>query len=439
MKKKNVIFVDIRDLFKEIIRKIWLVIIFAVAFSIILTGYQYSKDKKASNMENKTVEIAADQLQLSEAEQQSIDDYFYYDSILKTKTDYFENSISMNLKFDDLDSVVLSFTIDNYSDELELRSIKDRLYFYFTRGEMVSQMYAKDSSIEEKYLQELLKYQTGSSTSYSDAFTVIIYGADEKQADNISALLQQTLAEYANQKGFSIQLVSEAKSKMVDYDVLNRQNTIWNDILTTRTRKKEIYDKLTANAMTVVENANNTKSQQEQEAEKEAVKSENKQAEQTPVTINKKMIALGAILGAIIGILVVFLLYLINGKVKTTEDIKAIHGLRSLTKKNKADEEYTVAKIKACTNETSREIIFSAELDSQKEYAKSCMNLLESMGYKTKLVGNIASDAKAVGALDESKLVVLIESVKVSKYADVAEKIEQCRELNVDIIGYAAI
>ena len=50
---KTEIYISVKDLIKECIRKIWIIIVAMVIFGILLAGFRYVKDKK--NIANTTV------------------------------------------------------------------------------------------------------------------------------------------------------------------------------------------------------------------------------------------------------------------------------------------------------------------------------------------------------------------------------------------------
>ena len=49
---KTEIYISVKDLIKECIRKIWIIIVAMVVFGILLAGFRYAKDKK--NIANTT-------------------------------------------------------------------------------------------------------------------------------------------------------------------------------------------------------------------------------------------------------------------------------------------------------------------------------------------------------------------------------------------------
>ena len=446
------IVIDVKDLFAEYVRKLWIIVICAVLFAVLLGGYKYYKDKKAVESSLKAEDFEWDEDSFTDTEMEAIESYVYLTEEYQNKCEYLENSVYINLNADKTYKTVLQYYISAASEE-QTKNLAILYYNYANKGGLVADIYGEDSSIEKEYLQELL---IGQGTNYdsrlfSAAMNIQVYGEDEAASTELADKVKKQMGIYSQTVSQEIcqhdlVLVDESASTYVDKNLKDAQEDVQDQITLLKKNISEAKEKLSEEQLMAARII--LGNEQPEEESKESV----------PVALSKKFILLGTAAGIFFAIALIYIMYYFNRTVKTAGEFTKHYGLNCFGVietgnktiwekwadklfyahgKKGCNPELIVPKINAvCNNAGIKRVVFSVNQDTaNKNMIDHYAELLKESGRDAEVLGDIMNDPAAIQRLEINQNVILVEEVRKTGYEDVRKEILFCKEQGIHVLG----
>lgn len=455
------VMISIKDLFAEIVRKAWLLAIGMILFGILLGAFKYKQDSEAA----KLVAEPSTKEELSEEEREAVSEYLVLRESLDGQKDYIENSLYMQLDPYRITVTNLQFYIET-EDESALTSAVIGLRNYITNGSMAAGIEQQNKDLDAAYVQDVFSVNAMdyNSQNVSKIVNLKFYTPDKKTAQAITEAVNVQVAEFsANLQetigNHSIKLMYQEQGEFLDKNVQSVQENYIKNFTSNKNNVESAFEALSEEQKLVVE-----ESLGERENEENGVEPEENPTPTTPakVTISKKFVLLGGIVGIIVMACVIAFFYLINGTIKHPEEIRNGYGLPffgnlSLDKKNffeklaqklfykeqmisiEQEKELIITKIQvACEQQNISRFVLAGQLKGERaeQFASELTAAMKKNQVEVIVAEDIVNSSKAIRECGKDAYVVLAETLKTSRYSQLRQEILMCREQQKEIIGY---
>lgn len=414
--------ISIKELVALLVEKIWWIIGSGVITSILVASFIYVQNRNIPENEGNQTYI------LSDNEMEIVQLCWEYEDDYNAILEYIDNSEYMQLDAFNLNQVVITWIIDS-ENEKDISRYTKVLSDY-----ILNKSYGKS---DNKYMftNELLQSNSLVSTNSEDkngVLTVVVRGKDEDSASKLSELIRTDVLEYADgvlqENGIKVTEVSCEETIGVNYELLKKQQEILS-----------MYNSLRGNINNLCELMN--------EKQKEAFNKHSQEVEilnEEPINIkfDKKNIFVGAFLGCIITVVIIFLYYIWSSKIFVYKEIEHF-GLRNFGTvhvDNNKSFRYKIARRirigKNALNEIPiREKLNKVTYDKFVIIGKRAETVNHLLGVKdckyTKTVIDAMNDNLL---LKETKVVLCIE-LRKDNWNKLSKDIQDCKDLQLEIIG----
>lgn len=467
--------ITISDLIVEIIRKLWLVIVMAVIFALLLGGYKYAKDSKAASSKDMTEDISDMTSGLSDADRTAVDNVLLVQDNLNQQQEYADNSILMKINPYDESNVVLQYHFDtgyvpqgeadseDYSNDL-LSSYQN----YVNEGALSSDLSSKGIDVDIQYLNELInctidndKLNNSDGTlainSTSNSFEIKVIHVNEKKCQELAEKITECLEEYQkilddSVGAHTLTLVDQSYSRVVDKSLWTYKYDRVNSIVTMQEKLDTLKEKLNTSQLDIVE-----KSNKQNEINKKA---DSAQKQESTVRISKKYVAVGGLGGIVLACLLIVFCYIMRGTINRAEDIQYLYNLRILGELDTSDrknifigiwnkiigkkhtltreeeENLLITNLKmSCEKNQIKKLLISGCGQQDSDWAKRIVKELHEAGTEVDVETNVFFSPDAFEKLAQFNDIVLVEKVRNSQYTDIVKEIEICMEHQIRILG----
>lgn len=467
---KNEIYISIKDLIAECIRKAWIIVIAMLVFAALLGGYKYKKDLSEAKSTIKQEEKNTDQslAELSKAEYNKVMSYINFNSFVKQQEEYLNNSLIMSLDPYHADVAMLQYYV-NTADENSKNDAVVAYLSYIKNGAMAEDMYEIDKSVPIEDIKAAIYCDaTGpvSSNAYiqanSNVINIMVYGNSKKQCAKFSETIKTCLTNYnTTLNSFmenTITIIDESYSVQNATALVTYQTEKINNLSTANVKLKDLEKDLDDSLLALAERI--IALEDEETTDKEIATEET-----VSVGISAKFIVIGAFAGIIIAMCAIVLIYIVDGRLKTDKELKMMYGIRTLgsiekekpTRLDKLSNAICYRGIKINDIKESAEICASqivtlcANLEKKevlivgdKRAVESLKNIqliekLKSNGINATYPGDILNDADAVSKLSKDKCVIIIEKARASYYVNIEKRINEVKNQGIEILGYITV
>ena len=455
---KTEIYISVKDLIKECIRKIWIIIVAMVVFGILLAGFRYAKDKK--NIANTTVAESTEKVDVEKiVDDLESDDYnqvMTYVDITNYRDQnrvYTADAKLMKINPYKVDTVLLQYYV-NAEDENTRKDMAAAYLSYISGGSLAADV-VENNDLEDSSsdIQELIQCDatgltTGTSfyTENTNTINMYVYGVDEQDAKDIASYVKESMDAYSQklsavaphtltlfEEQYSVtcatKLVSLKNDRLGNLITYNDRTTIYEGLLSDK--QKESAQKI------IAAQKENDELEDSDETGKTAKKDETPKA-----SISKKYLVVGAFLGLVLAVVIIVLRYMFDPTIKTSKDLQMFYGTNFIGDVAQADGALLAASkiINMCSNRQIKKVLIAGKMASENEAAiKEVVDAVEKKGIVADIIGDILTDADAVQTLEAKSNVVLVEAVRKSKYEDFNQEKALCESLDAQLLGYIAI
>lgn len=469
--KRKEIDLEITDFLWEIVRNWRTLLICMLAGAVFFGVYQYRKDSKAA--ETTPEEVVTEYTKtLEELESalgaQDLDAVYGAVSMKKQldeKSAYVKNSPLMAVNPYEEAVVYLRYCVKSESGNAsELAHIYEE---YILNGEIASELIDLGADA----------YNTDGNAraSYEYGFTVRIRGAEQEDAQALAEQVKNSLSGYKTQadgalSGHELILLKESAAVTVDQQLVQLQNDTALAVKNLTEQLDSMKSKMSGDQLALYIEYTE-KEPQTGESSQTDVSEEQTDAVQEvqTVSISLSKIVLGAVLGLGLAVLWVLLHYLLMGRLHSEEEIKTLYHSRVLgTVRNSADGKRNPIdrKITECRYGQAGKMTFAEELDFISANIKiACRTSGKETVYVTgsgisgipkEILEKLAADCKEKGitlvlgkeicyyadALEEMAAVgqvLMLETVRKSRYTQMYQEVLRCREHHIEILGMVII
>lgn len=457
MENKEII-INVKDLLAEYIRKAWMIIVSMIIFAVLLGGYKYYSDRNSLGTNVNEDEYSFDEDSFSQTELEDIGQYVDLKKLYEEQKAYIENSVYINLNANQTHKAVLQYYIATETAE-QARDLALVYYNYINKGGLVSDIYDVDKSLEMEYLQELL---LGQGTNYdsnisSGVMNIQIYGVDDEAVTALTGKVKKQIEAFQKQalqdvSQHDLVLVDEAAGVYVDKNLYDSQSKVEEQLVAVKKSLSDAKGKLSEEQMLA---ANDILGEN-------GIVEETDDETSNTVSISKKYILLGGILGFVLAVIVIYLIYFFDGTIKTVNEFTEYYGLncfgvvRGKEKKfwdklserifysnemKGYEQDLVVAKINVlCKNSEVHRVVLSVNqnVTSQKEIMEYAEGL-KKLGIEAKITGDIFSDSSSICNLSKDENVILVEAIRKSTYENIRQKLLFCKKQEVHVLGCIAV
>lgn len=455
---KTEIYISVKDLIKECIRKIWIIIVAMVVFGILLAGFRYAKDKKnianttvAENTEKVDVEKIVDDLESDDYNQ--VMTYVDITNYRDQNRVYTADAKLMKINPYKVDTVLLQYYV-NAEDENTRKDMAAAYLSYISGGSLAADV-VENNDLEDSSsdIQELIQCDatgltTGTSfyTENTNTINMYVYGVDEQDAKDIASYVKESMDAYSQKLSavapHTLTLFEEQYSVTCATKLVSLKNDRFGNLITynDRTTSYEglLSDKQKESAQKIVAaQKENDELEDSDETGKTAKKDETPKA-----SISKKYLVVGAFLGLVLAVVIIVLRYMFDPTIKTSKDLQMFYGTNFIGDVAQADGALLAASkiINMCSNRQIKKVLIAGKMASENEAAiKEVVDAVEKKGIVADIIGDILTDADAVQTLEAKSNVVLVEAVRKSKYEDFNQEKALCESLDAQLLGYIAI
>lgn len=455
---KTEIYISVKDLIKECIRKIWIIIVAMVVFGILLAGFRYAKDKK--NIANTTVAESTEKVDVEKiVDDLESDDYnqvMTYVDITNYRDQnrvYTADAKLMKINPYKVDTVLLQYYV-NAEDENTRKDMAAAYLSYISGGSLAADV-VENNDLEDSSsdIQELIQCDatgltTGTSfyTENTNTINMYVYGVDEQDAKDIASYVKESMDAYSQKLSavapHTLTLFEEQYSVTCATKLVSLKNDRFGNLITynDRTTSYEglLSDKQKESAQKIIAaQKENDELEDSDETGKTAKKDETPKA-----SISKKYLVVGAFLGLVLAVVIIVLRYMFDPTIKTSKDLQMFYGTNFIGDVAQADGALLAASkiINMCSNRQIKKVLIAGKIASENEAAiKEVVDAVEKKGIVADIIGDILTDADAVQTLEAKSNVVLVEAVRKSKYEDFNQEKALCESLDAQLLGYIAI
>ena len=455
---KTEIYIIVKDLIKECIRKIWIIIVAMVVFGILLAGFRYAKDKK--NIANTTVAESTEKVDVEKiVDDLESDDYnqvMTYVDLTNYRDQnrlYTADAKLMKINPYKVDTVLLQYYV-NAEDENTRKDMAAAYLSYISGGSLAADV-VTDNDLEDSSsdIQELIQCDatgltTGTAfyTENTNTINMYVYGVDEQDAKDIASYVKESMDAYSQKLSavapHTLTLFEEQYSVTCATKLVSLKNDRFGNLITynDRTTSYEglLSDKQKESAQKIVSaQKENDELEDSNETGKTAKKDETPKA-----SISKKYLVVGAFLGLVLAVVIIVLRYMFDPTIKTSKDLQMFYGTNFIGDVAQADGALLAASkiINMCSNRQIKKVLIAGKMATENEAAiKEVVDAEEKKGIVADIIGDILTDADAVQTLEAKSNVVLVEAVRKSKYEDFNQEKALCESLDAQLLGYIAI
>ncbi len=466
--------ISLSDLFEEILRRIWLIIVLAVVFAVICAGYKYMRDRSKATASANTNSYERALSSLSDKEILEIESVLnVYDEVADADR-YMTDSIRMNIDAYHEDRVTMQFELEAEPDDVS--GLVLALDTYISEGEVGTDLHEFYTDVDAVYLAELVSVVNGMDADalpeaqedetepVSVVFTVMAIDTDAEAAaqlaDNVALCLDSYAETLSGQYGsFELTLTNESAAQVYDSTLKSAQTTAVNDQITLQNRINTQTGYLSSDQLTVL---NAMIAQGSSKVITETDSTAPVQTTAARVHISARYTLLGILIGIIVGIILIVLFYIARRTLNVAQELPDEFGIallgqlhmkkqrnplvrawRRLVNKRKPlshEQECRIAvtnlKSFCKRNSVDRILLTGSRQDiSENEGLAEIRTALSEDGIEAEIAGGLTVSPETLEQMNGYGWIVLVETLHRSAYSDVVREAELCEEKGVQVAG----
>lgn len=429
---------------------------------------------------------------LTDLQKYNVNYVLTYEELYREKAAYVEDSVLMQMDPNRVKRAEITFLVT--SDNMERTYNFVKLYEDYVRSGELFEVLADETGISTSDLNELIALE---KESYSlqdgvDTIRVRIQHYDEAVCKEIVQVIIDYLTakcdELSDVSGaHQISVLSQSIVTVSDTNIMSQQRSYLTDVVSLestianyKSKFSEIewqyYDfkingkltELSISKMSVVSG---------EEATSNATATEEKEGESLTDIINKgvtvhpgislKYVILGAILAAFVYVFVIFVLYVLNAKLRITDSFQDIFSIPQLAviyteetnkkflgivddwiialrdrNKRKFSKEEAVAlaavavKMSAKKEDLRKIYLVGCDLNGRAlPVCNQMKNILQGDHFCVEMLNNILYDAQNMSRLQDVQGVVLVEKAGSTLYTEIEQELEVMKRHNIKVFG----
>lgn len=456
--------IDLKDLMFSVLRKWRPIIIIAIIFAILLSGYKMLKginqlnDEEYIKTNQETYDLSVDQYNTTKArlekEIQNLQDN------IKNQQEYSENSILMNINpYDEYVACTTLYISTDYQimpgtfyQNPNVSTSILRAYMSIAQnGEMYNYVLNKintknDNSMSLRYLKELVKLEPDYG---NNMLAITVMGSSSKQASNLMEWIMDSInashATITESIGeHDVNVVDSSEYVTVDMDLEARQKELTNNMQNLDTSLKDKTKELTD-----LEEPTNTLT-----------------SKKTVLLGSFKYAILGGVLGGFMMVFFICVAFLMSDRLVSDKELKRRYGIMVLGTFKKSEKKKPFAFVDRFLD--NMEGVSKREMEDSQTFEVIAANILNyTEGFKNILLigtvdsselirvqnglssllpgviltagGNVCKDAQTIKTTASSDAVIVVEQRNQSSFGIIEQELDLVGSLNKKIIGCVVI
>lgn len=473
--------IDLIDLIADILSHWRGILVCMLVGAVLMGAFSYVKSVPESEEiieeEEKAPEERIQSLEenLKEAEKVAVLSAIDDERELELYQQYMDTSVLMQMDSYDVPRIVMIFSIqmDDMGQSYILRSVYEDLINNVGMYEWLEEK----TGISAVSAAELVSAQgrTGitvlnggqETVAGSDSLRVQVIHSDaeecEKLAQAIKDYIKQQHTRLTRELGaHEITLLSESAGTMMDTGVRDRQISYANSLLSLQSGIANAIDAFTEDQsdyyelLTQKELKDNAASGEDDgEAEGAVVKP----------SVSKKYVLVGAVLFAFVYAGIFFVLYVLNGKLRTADELQSLYHISQLglvvrdkekkkvfidkwidSLRNRKKRQFTgeqslqlaATAVKISAGKQGLDTVYLMGCDLKAGAEAVCRNLkelLEQENITAVILDNVLYDAAAMDELEHAKGIVLVEKAMSTMYDEISRELELASRQGIKVLG----
>ena len=459
--------ISIKDLWEEIIRKFWLIIILAIAGAVVLGGYKYLSDKREAETAEDVEELSDLEDNLSEEEMNEVNNILRLKEDVQQQQEYLDNSVLIQINAYDESRVDLQYRIsDAQGNEQDILNAYES---YVGSGALAADLQEKGVDLEVQYINELISFENSDISvnssdntllfgSATNTFDVIVIHKDQESCETLAQSVSECIESYQTQLSeligtHGLSLLDQSYSRVVDTDIRNYKVDRTNNLISAQDTIESLTEELNASQTTVLD-------QYEQQAEAESEEGSQTEAE---AGISKKYVAAGGLAGIVLAILIIVIWYALRDTVNSARDVQRVYNIGILGELEITKSRNIFLKLwYSITGKTKRKVPFAEAvqilstkvrmfcrkndikkvliigypgMQGKDDWASELSSFLKDSGIRSEIAENVLYSSAVMEKLMEYEHVILVERLRHSRYSDMVDEVRLCLEQNVSIEG----
>ncbi len=475
--------IDLVDLIADILSH-WRGILVCMLVGAVLAGaFSYVKSVPESEEiieeEEKAPEERIQSLEenMKEAEKVAVLSVIDDERELELYRQYMDTSVLMQMDSYDIPRIVMIFSIqmDDMGQSYILRSVYEDLINNVGMCEWIEEK----TGISAVSAAELVSAQgrTGvtvlnggqETVAGSDSLRVQVIHYDAEECEKLA----QAIEDYINQQhtrltrelgAHEITLLSESAGTMMDTGVRDRQISYSNSLLSLQSGIANAIDAFTEDQQDYYELLTQKEPEGGIESGKDAGEVEAPEAVVKP-SVSKKYVLVGAVLFAFVYAGIFFVLYVLNGKLRTADELQSLYHISQLglvvrdkekkkvfidkwidSLRNRKKRQFTAeqslqlaataVKISAGKQGLDTVYLMGCDLKAGAEaVCRKLKELLEQENITAVILDNVLYDAAAMDELEHAKGIVLVEKAMSTMYDEISRELELASRQGIKVLG----
>ncbi len=446
----NIRRISLKSLWYYLLRRFWIILIFALAFGALLGGYKYYKDKKAADAASEI----SDGSDLTEPEKIAVENATMQYSSMKGAERYFRDSILMKGNSKEETQTIVQYRMvytgvpAGQSTGVLENTYQQLLKTYVNDGMFIPDIIEIDPVYEEyPYIRELVWISNSSGE-------ISIGVVENSFYPNLAADFRKVVEDYMKgitekEPQLKIDLMGEKKITLYDSTTESAQRNASANLITYRRAYLNSYTSFTSSQKAYLRYLLGV----------DRVVGDEELPEE-PSGINLKYVLIGMIAGGFLGIGVLILMLYLSLRHASISDYSENVGLRSfglmfvkgekknfllrkefkdmLFTSNEESIKYSAVRIGAyCSSHGIKELsLLSSEADkSVEEAGETLKTCLKKEGIEVLSAERVATDSEALSKLINSGHGLFIEKLHGGNRKKLGELLQFCKENEVTVIG----
>lgn len=471
----------IKDMLFYILRKWRIILVWMVIFAVGVNGIFALKSYKnmVDSQQNHSAEdvLGALKAGLTNEDVKQVEDayesYVIYKKLLDDSIDYYNQSIKMQINPNHVATISMQYHI---SDASKLKDIVES-YSNAILSEDVCEYINQSAGLNSKtsYISELIEFNLKEfekntvniiEDSKSNAMLITIIAPNKEVceiiADDVEEEIQKKTSQIQEKLGnYSIEKIDRNYANKANSDLLNEQQAILMNINATRTS--------ITNLSTNFSEAQNSYYIALIEYNEDNTKSENVNNPAAFKPINIKALFVGVFVGAFLVMCWYAFLYMLDGKLKSEEEIEERYGVPVIgairindneknnnpidrllynwfVKSRKKETESILPLI--CMNilvyakkQDMQSIYITSVADSEnvEKIEKQIGDIIQKEGLNYSVGKSILKNMESLNALVDAEGIVFIEEIGESDFTELGKAINICTKNDISVIGAVVI
>ncbi len=465
MSRKNVDFerlykertIIISDLFKEILRKIWVIVILVVVCALIFAGKQYKTDKEEAESSQQATIVEST---LSEDDMMTVESVYKQYQSLEYQKRYMDESVLMNIDPYNESRVFMRFKVESESDNAG-DIVLDLKNYVSTNGSLADDLQATYPDVNRAYLVELVNFSqdtiTVSSSSDSDdgfvisgedMFTIRVINTDEESCQQLADAVRKCINSYQRKSeqqfgSYELTMISSNAIQTTDTSLANSQSDKLSTIISLQNSINSSRAEMSSQQINAL---NSLISGIEEEDSADTAQ----EVTEVHVSINMASAGIGALIGLVIGLIVLIIYYVARGTLNTASEFtdafnvpvfgRVSHRRRMGKKALSPDVEkqmvFVAVKNFCKAHNVDRMLLSGSGTDlSKQEWLNGLKDALDKEQIETEIADSLTASPETLDKLSQFKHVTLVEKLHSSAYKDVVREIELCAEQDINVAG----